>query len=261
MLDVAQKYVTEHNIAFSTHPDPVKSKTKGMIFTRKPLKFSPTPLRLNDDALPWVQSAKYLGNVIEDIPDGFCKDSWQKRARYIERNIELNLEFPTAHPEVKCRINRIYNTSYPGSVLYDMTSNSANQLINSWSVSVRQMWGLPMQAHRYLIEELAGDHAQAMILSRYIKFLQNAKKSPKLPVQMMLQRVFRNINTITGRNVRHIQDKVGHQHDLLKVRTGWLKSKLKFCEISEEEKWRVGLIKEITNIKQNKLEIEQKIVF
>ena len=113
-----------------------------------------------------------------------------------------------------------------------------------------------MQAHRYLIEELAGDHAQAMILSRYIKFLQNAQKSSKLPVQMMLQRVFRNINTITGRNVRHIQDKVGHQHDLLKVNTGWLKNKLKFCEISEEEKWRVGLIEEITNIKQNKLEIE-----
>ena len=65
-----------------------------------------------------------------------------------------------------------------------------------------------MNAHRYLIEELAGDHAQAMILSRYVKFLQ---KSPKLAAQFMLQKVFNNVDTITGRNIRNILDKIGHQ--------------------------------------------------
>ena len=30
---------------------------------------------------------------------------------------------------------------------------------------------------------------------------------------------------------------------------------LKFCEISEDDKWRVGLIKEIVNIEQNVIEI------
>ena len=256
MLDIAQKYVQEHNIGFSTHPEPAKSKTKGIIFSRKPLKFAPTPLRLNGDPLPWVEKAKYLGNTVNNIPDGLCSDVKQKRAAYIERNVELNLEFPSAHPEVKCRINRIYNTSYPGSVLYDMTSDSVNQLVNSWSVSVRHMWGLPMQAHRYLIEQLAGEHAQAMILSRYVKFLQNVQKSPKLAAQFMLQKVYKNVNTITGRNIRYIQDKVGHNHDLLKVNTSWLKNKIKFCEIDEGDKWRVGLIKEVVDIKQNKLEIK-----
>ena len=113
-----------------------------------------------------------------------------------------------------------------------------------------------MQAHRYLIEQLAGEHAQAMILSRYVKFLQNVQKSPKLAAQFMLQKVYKNVNTITGRNIRYIQDKVGHNHDLLKVNTSWLKNKIKFCEIDEGDKWRVGLIKEVVDIKQNKLEIK-----
>ena len=39
MLDIAQKYVEEHKFAFSTHPEPAKSKTKGIIFSKKPLTF------------------------------------------------------------------------------------------------------------------------------------------------------------------------------------------------------------------------------
>ena len=72
----------------------------------------------------------------------------------------------------------------------------------------------------------------------------------------MLQKVFNNVNTITGRNIRYIQDKIGHQHDLLTVNISWLKKNIKFCEINEGDKWRVGLIKEVANIKQNKLEIK-----
>ena len=86
----------------------------------------------------------------------------QKRARYIEKNVEIMQEFPSAHPEVKCKINRIYNSSFPGSMLYDLSSESVSHLVNSWSVSVRHMWGLPVQAHRYLIRQLGGAHAQEM---------------------------------------------------------------------------------------------------
>ena len=97
-----------------------------------------------------MEHAKYLGTYVLDDLHGLCKDAKSKRAIYIERNIEINQEFPSAHPEVKCKINRIYNSSFPGSVLYDLTSVPVSQLINSWSVSVRHMWELPVQAHRCL---------------------------------------------------------------------------------------------------------------
>ena len=146
MLDIAEKYVRDHSISFSTNPEPSKSKTKGMIFSKKPLKYSPEPLLLNGNPLPWVEKAMYLGNQVTTVMDGLCKDTKVKRARYIERNIEISQEFPSAHPEVKCKINKIYNSSFPGSVLYDLTSDSVRQLVNSWSVSVRHMWGLPLQS-------------------------------------------------------------------------------------------------------------------
>ena len=86
MLNIANKYVEEHNISFSTNKDPSKSKTKGVVFSRKKLNFEPEPLVLNNAKLPWVHQAKYLGNEIEDIPTGLSKDVKIKRARFIERN-------------------------------------------------------------------------------------------------------------------------------------------------------------------------------
>ena len=133
----------EHNIAFSTSPEPEKNKTKGIMCTKKALKVTPELLKLNEDKLPWVQKAKYLGNTIESIMNDLSKDVRIKRARYIEKNVELCQEFPFAHPEVKCQLNKIYNSSFPGSVLYNLTFSPVQQIISSWSVSVRQMWGLP----------------------------------------------------------------------------------------------------------------------
>ena len=80
MLDQAQSYVEEHSIAFSTNPIPAKSKTKGMIFSKSKLAFSPAPLHLNEDVLPWVDSAKYLGNCLTNCLDGFSQDCRLKRA-------------------------------------------------------------------------------------------------------------------------------------------------------------------------------------
>lgn len=256
MLDIAQKYVEEHKIAFSTHPEPAKSKTKGIIFSRKPLTFKPVPLQLNGNPLPWIESAKYLGNTITSVPDGFGKDAKQKRGAYIERNCELLQEFPYAHPEVKCQINRIYNSSFSGSVLYDLTSTSVNQLVNSWSVSVRHMWGLPFQSHRYLIEELGGQHAESMMIIRYVKFIQSLTKSPKLCVQFLLQKVLKNVETVTGKNVAYINRKTGYRFDILSVTPNLLKRSLKFCEMKTEDKWRINMIKEVTDIKQNVLKLE-----
>ena len=255
MLNISEKYVTEHSISFSTNTDPTKSKTKGMIFSRRPLKFDPEPLLLNGNPLPWVKKAKYLGNVITDSPDGLKKDAQCKRAQYIERNIEIIQEFPFAHPALRCKINRIYNSSFPGSVLYDLTSDSVSQLVNSWSVSVRHMWGLPLQTHRYLIEPLGGEHAFTMLTTRFVNFLQNIQKSPKLAVQYMLQKVLNNVNTVTGKNVRTIQDIIGHEQDILSVKSVWLKKKIKFSRISEDNIWRVNMIKEIIDIKQRIVEV------
>ena len=251
MLNIAEKYMSDHNITFSTNEDPVKSKTKGIIFTRQPLKTDVVALRLNGNSLPWVTKAKYLGNDIEAYGKGLYSDVRVKRAKYIERNVEINQEFPFAHPGVKCKLNQIYNSSFPGSTLYDLFSLPVTQLINSWSVSVRQMWGLPVNSHKYLVEPLGGTHAYSMIISRFVSFLQNARKSPKLGVQLMLQKVVRNASTTTGRNICLIENIIGGRKNIMELTPKWIKKNISFSSILEHEEWRVNLIKEIVDLKHN----------
>ena len=84
----------------------------------------------------------------------------------------------------------------------DIFSKPVRQLENSWSVSVRQMWGLPLNTHKYFVEPLGGVHAHSMIISRFVNFLQSALKFKKLPVQFMLRRSLVNFNSITEKKMQ-----------------------------------------------------------
>ena len=125
------------------------------------------------------ESANYLGNTITSEINGLLDDTKIKRARYIEKNSEILQEFFFAHPKVKCNINRIYNSSFPGSVLWDLSSRNTDMLLNSWSVSVRYMWDLPLKTHRHFIEALGGMHAKTMLYTRFTKFIQQVRNNKK----------------------------------------------------------------------------------
>ena len=118
------------------------------------------------------------------------------------------------------------------------------------------MWGLPSPTHQYLVEELSGEQALIIIIRRYIKFIQSIQKSPELPAQLLLQKILRNVNTVTGKNVRFILD-LTRKEDIFTIKPYEIKSKVKFCEIPAEEKWRTQFIKEIVNINQNTLTLDQ----
>ena len=175
---------------------------------------------------------------------------------YIEKNCELNQEFPHAHPEVKCKLNKIYNSSFSGSVLWDFSSRNFSQLVNSWSVSVRHMWGLSFATHRYLIEALSGQHALSMLITRYVKFIQSIRKSPKIAVQFLLQKVLKNCSTLTGKNVRYVLEQTDSEN-IFDVSPNAIKKEFKFCEMKKEDAWRVNLVKEMINIRQKVLTLDQ----
>ena len=134
IVSISNQYAKAHKIQFSTNQDPRKSKTKGVIFSKKEINFEPQRIELCGDPLPWVKSAKYLGGSISNILDGYQSDVKCKRAQFIGRNCELLQEFPLAHPYVKCKINSIYNSSFHDSILWDFMGEKTNQIINSWSV-------------------------------------------------------------------------------------------------------------------------------
>ena len=251
----AEKYSNEHNVKFSTDPEPAKSKTKGIIFRRKPCNEETYKLNLCGNPLPWIEGAKYLGNKWTNEINGLKDDVKIKRARYIERNCEILKEFYFIHPELLCKINKIYNSSFPGSVLWDLTSRNVELLINSWSVSVRQMWKLPYQTHRYFIEPLGGIHAKVMLITRFIQFIHSIDKGKKSAPLYLLEKVQNNLDTITGRNMMYILDEL-EEDNFYKINIKKVKKNFKFSNFPENNEWKINLIKDLTDVKMQQAEVK-----
>ena len=119
------------------------------------------------------------------------------------------------------------------------------------------MWRLPFDAHRYLAEGLGGVHAYSMLILRYIKFLQSLKKSPKIAVQYLYQKVKDNVETVTGRNIAYILKLSGYD-DIEKINLLDLSRRIKFEAMRKEDSWKVDMIREVVNIKKNIFILDNK---
>ena len=120
LIDTASSYADSHAIAFSTDDNPNKSKTKAMILSTSAKQKNPAPIMLNGRRLPWVKSAKYLGCLWSARNDGHQSDMNQKRGIFVSNNHTMMQEFPLAHPEVKTKLIRVYNSSFYGYGIWDL---------------------------------------------------------------------------------------------------------------------------------------------
>ena len=91
MLKVTDKFAEHHNIVFSTHEDPTKSKSKCLWFTGKTqVPKYPAPLFLNSKALPWVKTATHLGHELSQE----CNtehSAWCSRVKFIDKSVTIIL--------------------------------------------------------------------------------------------------------------------------------------------------------------------------
>ena len=178
-----------------------------------------------------------------------------KRANFIDKNITLNQEFHFSHPSTKVKINQIYNLHFTGSVMWDLFSKEAVMLENSWNTSVRVMFDLPMQTHRNLIEPVSETkHLKFVLLERFLGFLYQIEKSTKTVPKHLLKFIKHDVRSITGSNLRNLllltdKNKIEElcQDDI---------KKMKYQQIEENNVWKVNMIKEITNVKFHKLEVQ-----
>ena len=145
MLKICEDFANSHNLKFSTHPDPIKCKTKTVAFLKKS---RPLPnLLLCGNPLPWTKKFEHLGIDIEDQINGCEHDMVIKNAKYVSKNIELNQEFSFAHPSTKLKINKIYNSHYFGSPLWNLFGPGAERIESCYKKSVKVILDLPCNPH------------------------------------------------------------------------------------------------------------------
>ena len=101
-----------HGIEFgSTDPDSVKWKTKLMILV---VKTREQPgLMLCCIMQPWVEKIKHLGNFRNQYRNQL--DTNTRTTRYINKHNSITQELYFNKPEIKVKINRIYNDHFTGS--------------------------------------------------------------------------------------------------------------------------------------------------
>ena len=254
MLNTCNEYANNHNLKFSTNPIPAKSKTKCLAFMSKKTELK--KLRLGDDLLPWVEKGKHLGNTLENISNGMRLDMNIKRAQYIGKNNEIQQEFYFAHSETKFKINRIYNSHFTGSPLWDLFCNEAKKVENSWSVSFRLMYDLPRNTHRYFVEPISGmPHIKSTLIKNFLGFVNQVENSSKSVAKDLLSHIKYDVRSTTGSNLRNIlllTDK-----DSIEELTAIDSRSLTFSKIPDNNEWRIPFLRELLEIRSGNCILEQ----
>ena len=204
MPRICERYANDHNFKFSPDVNPLKSKTKCMAFLSKSRELR--KLKLCGNELPWVEKGKHLGVKVTNDPRNILGDDiMEKRARYIQCNNELMQEFSFAHSCTKAFVNRVFNSHFYGSVLWNLYEKESNMLFNSWSTSVRKMFRVDRKTHRYLIEPISKTpHIRSGLIQRSIGFMKRLVTSRKSVLRYAFEIFSKDCRSTTGSNLRNI---------------------------------------------------------
>ena len=212
MLTEMEMFAEESNIVFSTNETPSKSKSKCIYVVGKKTNLSkPAPLVLCGRELPYVAHADHLGNMLTEHGD-MEKDTAVKRARFIQSSVETRELFKWAAPEEVIKATKVYNSSFYGSNLWDLSGEKASQVYTAWNTAVKLAWGCPQWTRTYMVQQLlccGFTSARVDILCRYVKFFHSLKSSACHEVQVMSRFLARDVQSVTGKNLLYIQEHSG----------------------------------------------------
>ena len=250
MVDECQVFAAKKNLKFGTHPDPEKSKTKCIVFSKnKKDHLNLQPVELDRVPLPWVSKVNHLGNVLQS-DNSMSLDISQKRGKYIGKVNSLLQEFHYVQPDILTKLVNVYATSFYGAGTWDIFSKDCDRLYKSWNVTIRQVFGLDWSTHRYLIEHVSGClHPQVMLSSRLVTFYKSLINTTKFPVRFLARLNEADMRTVLGRNLHTLLEKCGLQH-LDDLQAKLVKQRCKYFVAPAEELWRLPILTELLQVRK-----------
>ena len=186
------------------------------------------------------------------------KDMEVKKAKYIAKCNEICQEFFFATAKTKCKLNWIYNMSWYGSALWDLTSEEFLRIESTYNRSIKILFNLPYDTHRYLIETVSNkEHIRTIIFKRYLKFVLNLEKSKK-PILKVLYNICKDsTQSVTGRNLRSLKSLTNNFNDIA-IDHG---DQIEYVQTPEDEEWRTEVLvdlleeAEVRSLDQDELEL------
>ena len=157
-------------------------------------------------------------------------------------------EFSFTRSCTKAFINRVFNSHFYGSVLWNLYEKESSMVFNTWSTSVRKMFRLNRRSHRYLIEPISEmPHIKQALIQRSVGFMKRLSSSRKDVLRKTFEICKKDCRTTTGSNIRNImlESKVNSFEQLSKTDL----KMLKFHPAPQEDQWRIPLIKDLVDIR------------
>ena len=185
-----------------------------------------------------------------------AKDIKVKRANYIQKNNDIMQEFYFAHPSTKFHLNMVYNSHFSGSSLWDLFGREVEMLENTWNLSMRIMYDLPVETHRYFVEAVSEKpHAKMIMIKNFLRFCELVVKSGKEALNNVFQTVSRNVQSQTGRNLRKIM-LLMKKANISELKSSEVKESLKYKAVPDNQVWRIPIVKELIEVKAGNAVIE-----
>ena len=136
----------------------------------------------------------------------------------------------------------IYNSSWFGSVLYNLYNKEAVKLESSFNRSVKVMLDLPFGTHRGLIEPLVGrKHQRISFIKRFFIMTQKMRVSKKPVLRRLLQEIELDVLSTTGSNLRNIMIETS-KSCIQEVEISHL-NELIYFNLGQEEEWRIEFLR------------------
>ena len=245
MLDLCEQYASDHNLVFSTDPNPASSKSKSLYMvgkTRGGQIQYPKPVRLCGTDLPWVSSANHLGHTLHQD----CSmegDARTRRMAFISESLDIRELFSWAHPMQILQAVQVYCSSFYGSMLYDLYGDEAGMIFRCWNTATKLAWQVPRGTFTFLVHSfLTGDFPslRESLLTRYVAFLQGLSQTNKKEIRILCCTAISDGRSTSGRNYRNIA-----KETRIRLKTSSkqeTRNSLEKPDAPKEEEWRIRLL-------------------
>ena len=200
MVDKCEQFFSSRGIRVSTNVIPEKSKTVCLAFNAPCV---PKPLVLYGVNVPFVSQHKHLDHMISN-EESMNVDFNLKINSTIGKFHSLRQQMGLQDPIVMLTLTNTYLLSLYGSNIWDLSSGDSERVDIMWNNFVRQIFGLPRDTHRFIIENITdGTHIRVKLLKRFRNFYCQLKNSGKEEVQQLMRLTKQDNRSVFGRNCQY----------------------------------------------------------
>ena len=207
MISISEDYGKEHNLIFSTDPNPNQSKSKCVYFCGlKGRTTYPPPIMLEGKELPWVLNVNHLGHILHQSLS-MEADSLRARSSFMSRASDIRDHLYFAHPNQRIQGIQLYCCDAYGSMLWEFNSKYSESFFKAWNVQARLSWFVPRDTHTNIVERFLCEGYPSLrnqVLSRYQQFTTKLSESQSKEIRFMFSLVKNDMRSVTGRNVNYL---------------------------------------------------------